>query len=139
MVKFCLQLYKQVFYSLYLWDHKIAPYSQKHERNAILTLSIYSIFNICSILAIAQLISGYKVIEILVVSSPMVYAIVTMIVVFVINYALLNRIGVKNIINEFGGQRPDHSKINKTLVLSYEVASVLLFFGSFYFVIVRDY
>jgi len=139
MIRFCLQLYKQVFYRLYLWDKKISPFSRMHEWNAILTLSVYSFFNICSILAIVQLISGYKVIEILAVTHRPVYAVVTTIVVYMANFAVLRWIGIKNIIKELGGEQPDHSKLNKTLVSCYEVGTVLLFFGSFILVAVRDY
>jgi hypothetical protein len=55
------------------------------------------------------------------------------------NFAVLRWIGIKNIIKELGGEQPDHSKLNKTLVSCYEVGTVLLFFGSFILVAVRDY
>ena len=139
MFKFCLQLYKQVFYRLYLWDKKISQ-SRKHEWNVILTLSVYTIFNLFTIVAIIELITGYKIVGMLHVvgSYHLVFSIVTLIVIYAAHYLLLSRIGIKNLINEFEGQQAKH-KLNKMLVLWYEILSVLLFFGSFYLVAVRDY
>lgn len=137
MFKFCLQLYKQVFYRLYLWDKKVSQ-SQKHEWNVALTLSVYTLFHLASIAAITQLITGYRVIDMLAVSSPKLYGVVTIIVIYIVHYLLLSHLGVKNIIHEFEGPKAKH-KLNKTLVLWYEILSVVIFFGSFFLVAVRDY
>lgn len=137
MFTFCLQLYKQVFYRLYLWDKKISQ-SRKHEWNVMLTLSVYTLFNLASMVAMTQLITGYRIIGMLAVSSPKLYGVVTMVVIYAAHYLLLSRIGIKNLINEFEGPRAKH-KLNKTLVLWYEILSVVLFFGSFFLVAVRDY
>jgi hypothetical protein len=137
MGKFCLQLYKQVFYRLYLWDKKVSR-SRKHEWNVALTLSVYTLFNLASMVAVTQLITGYRMIDMLAVSAPKLYGIVTMIIIYAAHYLLLSRLGIKNIINEFEGPQAKY-KLNKPLVLWYEILSVLLFFGSFYLVGVRDY
>ena len=121
-----LQLYKRIFYGLYLWDHEYSR-SSRHDLNAIVSLSGFVMMNIFSMLLVIQGISGHDVFGIVGTSSPGRDAIIFAVLMMLINYALISRIGVKNIIKEFEGKDAKRIKSN---VVGYVAGTMLLLFVS---------
>ena len=131
-----LKYYTYIFYKLYIWSQKVDSGTKLHELNATMMLSLVTIFNLATIPAVIQLITGYKTLAI--VAIPKYYAALFALFMMAVNYGLLKRIGFKKIIQEFSNENTRQRNLGNVLVACYVIGSFIFLAASFFLIANRD-
>lgn len=131
------KFYKYIYYRIYSWNLKQWGKSDVPEYNAMLGIALLTFINIISILTIIEAMTAYEIFSFLEVSTSILF--ISSLSFIALHYFVFFHKGkYKKIIKEFETETKEHHKKGTVWVLLYIIGSVVILFGSWFVIYLRN-